>query len=75
MNDPECEKFESKIALRIAKNNVEKYFAVVGIVERFEETIKLFEYYVPAFFRNATNVWKANPKEADNNKNIWGVHI
>ena len=71
MNDPECNKFESEIALKIAKNNVEKYFAVVGIIERYEETLKLFEYYVPAFFKNARNVWKTNPKEDENSKNKW----
>lgn len=39
----ECRSFASLWALDEAKRNVGKYFAVVGIRERLEETLKLFE--------------------------------
>ena len=52
-----CDQFENKIALKIAKNNVEKYYAVVGILERWQESLQLFEYYVPAYFKNAQEIY------------------
>ena len=39
----ECRSFASFWALDEAKRNVDKYFTVVGIRERFDETLKLFE--------------------------------
>ena len=53
----ECEEFESKSALKIAKNNVEKYFAVVGILEKWQESLKLFEHFVPAYFKSAKQIY------------------
>ena len=58
----DCENFESHSALRIAKNNVEKYFAVVGVMERWQESLQLFEHYVPAYFKNARKIYNGRYK-------------
>ena len=67
----ECDKFASQKALKIAKAHVEKYYAVVGILERWEESLQLFEHYVPAYFRNArkifNGVYKTNEKNYNRN--------
>ena len=54
---PECNVFGSREGLERAKNNVEKYYAVVGILERWDETLQVFEHYVPAFFKGVTSVY------------------
>ena len=46
-----CENFESEEALKIAKTNVEKYYAVVGILERWQESLQLLEVH-PCLFIN-----------------------
>ena len=51
--EPECEIFGSRQALEIAKRNVEKYYAVVGVLEKMQESLEVLENYVPAFFKNA----------------------
>ena len=38
-----CNNFASEEALKIAKTNVEKYYAVVGILERWQDSLQLFE--------------------------------
>ena len=58
----ECEEFESKSALKIAKNNVEKYFAVVGILEKWQESLNLFEHFVPAYFKNVKQIYNGDYK-------------
>ena len=38
-----CNNFASEEALKIAKTNVEKYYAVVGILERWQDSLQLLE--------------------------------
>ena len=38
-----CNNFASEEALKMAKTNVEKYYAVVGILERWQESLQLLE--------------------------------
>ena len=68
-----CEKYESESALEIAKSNVERYFAVVGIMERWQESLQLLEHYVPAYFKNARTIYNGaykNNKENVNRNNF-----
>ena len=53
---PECNEFESAHALATAKANVEKYFAVVGVLEWLDKSLHVLENYVPKYFKvsNAT---------------------
>ena len=54
----DCNIFESLKASQRAKQNVEKYYAVIGIQEDMKKSMLVFERYIPNFFRNATNVYK-----------------
>ena len=38
-----CNNFASEEALKIAKTNVEKYYAVVGILEQWQDFLQLLE--------------------------------
>ena len=50
-HEPECDEFGSEAALSIAKRNVEKYFAVVGVLESLDKSLEVLEHYVPRFFQ------------------------
>ena len=50
-HEPECDEFGSEAALSIAKRNVEKYFAVVGVLELLDLSLEVLENYVPRFFQ------------------------
>ena len=38
-----------------AKRNIENHFSVVGLTSHMKSTFKLFEAYLPSFFRGASN--------------------
>ena len=61
--DSECDKFGSPEGLEIAKNNVEKYYSVVGILEKWTETLKVLEHYIPKYFKDVRKVYKEYMKE------------
>ena len=67
--DPLCNIFGNLQALEIAKSNVERYYAVVGVLEKWQETLKVLENYIPAFFKDASNVYKNMMKGQPKNKN------
>ncbi len=48
------------MSLKMAKRNIEKYYAVVGLTEEMEATFKLLEWVIPSFFRGSTIVYKGN---------------
>ena len=47
----------TEIALRKAKENVEKHYAVVGVLEELNKTLTVLEHYVPRFFKGAKDVY------------------
>ena len=51
-----CRQFDSPEALLMAKYNVEKYYPVVGVLEKFNETLAVLENKMPRYFRGASNV-------------------
>ena len=56
---PECIPFNTKAAIAKAKENVEKYFAVVGVLEELNKTLTVLEHFVPKFFKGSVDVyWK-----------------
>ena len=67
--DHECDRFGNSKALALAKRNVEKYYAVVGVLEKMQESLEVLENYVPAFFKNARNVYQKMLKETHINRN------
>jgi len=57
---------------REAVHNVEKYYAVVGLLEEFPKSMKVFENFVPKFFSGASNIYeKMNEQWGSVNKNIY----
>ena len=46
-----------KWAIQRAKYTIEKFYSVVGIVERWNETLEVLEKYIPRFFRGVTQVY------------------
>ena len=48
----------NKWALQQAKFNTEKYYSVVGILEKLDDTLRVLENYIPRFFSGASNYGK-----------------
>ena len=67
--DPKCDEFGSREALNMAKVNVEKYFAVVGILEEWQKSLLVMENYVPYFFKNASETYLKKMKGKHKNSN------
>ena len=44
-------------ALQAAKYNLEKHYAVVGVLEELNKTLTVLEHYVPRFFKGAKDVY------------------
>uniref|UniRef100_A0A1I8PA45 Heparan sulfate 2-O-sulfotransferase pipe-like n=1 Tax=Stomoxys calcitrans TaxID=35570 RepID=A0A1I8PA45_STOCA len=75
-NYKECLPFDSPHAIQIAKNNVEREYAVVGSWEDTNVTFTVFEHYIPRFFRGVKQVFEAfNEKVSNRNKNRRKPHI
>ena len=69
-----CSQFGSKDALKEAKRNVEKYYAVVGVAEEMENSMVVFEKYIPKYFKNALRFYHEFMRDTENqgmNKNIF----
>ncbi|CAB4055297.1 UST [Lepeophtheirus salmonis] len=50
--------FHSLKAFNRAIRNVDKYFAVIGVSEDFNMSVRVLEAYIPRFFRNITQVYQ-----------------
>ena len=61
-HDPVCRKFNNPEALQIAKENVDKYYKVVGITENINMTLKVAEHEMPEYFENAFHVYHHDPE-------------
>ena len=70
---PDCRIFGSIQALQTAKKNVEKYYAVVGVLEEINKSTLVFEKYIPKFLDKAPMVYKAmmDEKKDKLNKSIF----
>jgi len=66
---PECDIFGSEAGLKLAKSNVEKYYSVVGILEKWNESLEVMEHYIPRFFTNVTTAYKLYMQDKPKNKN------
>uniref|UniRef100_A0A1I8NF18 Uncharacterized protein n=1 Tax=Musca domestica TaxID=7370 RepID=A0A1I8NF18_MUSDO len=56
-NHPDCLNFNSPVATQIAKQNIEREYAVVGSWEDTNITLTVLEHYIPRFFRGATEMY------------------
>lgn len=52
--------FNTQGALERAKRAVENEYAVVGVLEDLNVTLKVLENYIPRFFTGASNVYYGN---------------
>lgn len=43
--------------MKRAKENVEKSYAVVGVLEELNKTLTVLEHYVPRFFKGALDTY------------------
>ena len=60
--------------MKEAKGNVEKYYAVVAVAEEMENSMKVFEKYIPKYFKNALSYYHEFMTATENqgkNKNIF----
>ncbi|KAL3268315.1 hypothetical protein HHI36_007433 [Cryptolaemus montrouzieri] len=56
--DPICRTGNSEGALQMAKNNVEKFYPVVGILEELNKTLVNLENRIPYFFKGALEIYE-----------------
>lgn len=50
-------RLNKKWALQIAKENVEKYYSVVGVLEEFNTTLQVIEFKIPYFFKGIQKLY------------------
>ncbi|CAH1267882.1 UST [Branchiostoma lanceolatum] len=48
----------SQAAVEVAKENIRRHYAVVGVLEEFSSFLKVLEVVMPQFFRGASSEWK-----------------
>ena len=56
-------RFNNPAAMALAKENVSKYYLVVGITEMWDETLEVLEYNLPFFFKGAREMYAKKFKE------------
>ena len=54
-----------------AKENVEKHYAVVGVLEELNKTLTVLEHYVPRFFKGALDTYWSKTKKCLNKNAIF----
>lgn len=68
----ECTGFNTEVAMRKAKENVERHYAVVGVLEELNKTLTVLEHYVPRFFKGALDTyWREVHIFSKINRNIY----
>ncbi|XP_070064448.1 heparan sulfate 2-O-sulfotransferase pipe isoform X3 [Drosophila virilis] len=74
-NEFKCTPFNSRLALQLAKQNVEREYAVVGTWEHTNETLAVLEAYVPRYFADASKMYYSGLHAAKANDNPMKPHI
>ena len=67
--EPFCNSFGSREALELAKQNVEKYYSVVGVLEKWTESLQVFEKYVPFYLNGLPEAYKEYMRSKPKNEN------
>ena len=49
--------FNTKRVMREAMQNVERHYAVVGVIEQLNKTLTVLEHYIPRFFKGALDTY------------------
>lgn len=64
--------FNSEFAMKRAIENVDKNYAVVGILEEMNMTLTVLEHYIPRFFKGAKELYNQQARKYTRvNKNIY----
>lgn len=71
--DKRCLILNNPWALQKAKNNIERYYAVVGVVEELNITLRVLEASLPRFFKGAVEVY--NTLSVRKNQNHQKEHV
>ncbi|XP_035681320.1 uronyl 2-sulfotransferase-like isoform X1 [Branchiostoma floridae] len=59
----------SQMAVEVAKENIRRHYAVVGVLEEFSSFLKVLEVVMPQFFRGAHDTWrKIESKQMEHQK-------
>jgi len=58
-HDPQCRIFNNPVALAMAKENVEKFYPVVGITENMNMTLDVMDKIMPEYFEGAKETYYA----------------
>ena len=59
-----------------AIENVDKHYAVVGVLEEMEKSLTVLEHYLPRFFSGVLNAYKRRGNSKRNvNKNIFRAEV
>jgi dermatan/chondrotin sulfate uronyl 2-O-sulfotransferase UST len=66
-HDPKCLR-NNQWALQTAKNNVEKYYPVVGVLEELNATLEVLEHEIPYYFKGVENMYKKKMIDTFNRK-------
>ncbi|EDV97967.1 GH14409 [Drosophila grimshawi] len=74
-NEFKCTPFNSRLALQLAKENVEREYAVVGTWEHTNETLAVLEAYVPRYFADASKLYYSGLHAKKSNDNPMKPHI
>ncbi len=59
---PFCAEFNSAQALQRAKENVEKHYTVVGVLEHLNKSLEVFEFSLPEVFKGATELYHVSDR-------------
>ena len=49
--------FNTERVMRQAMQNVERHYAVVGVIEQLNKTLTVLEHYIPRFFKGALHTY------------------
>lgn len=66
---PECEYFESETALKMAKDNFQRHYVVVGVTEHFDKSIQVLEELLPKYFKGARKLLSEDAELLQVNRN------
>ena len=58
-----CGKFNNRDVMEAAKANVADHYAVVGVLEMWDETLEVLEHKLPFFFKGAREMYSRKVKE------------
>ncbi|XP_057653936.1 uronyl 2-sulfotransferase-like [Diorhabda carinulata] len=67
-HDYRCLNLDNNWALQRAKDNVVKYFPVVGVLEEFNVTLEILEHKIPYFFKGIQKLYQNDYLHLQNNR-------